>query len=307
MALESDWLVDRRRLKGRITFWRSFAIVIAVGLIGLAIGRFGRDGGLVVDGGYISRLEVRDIIFDDIKRRKALEEVTRDSQAKALVVRIDSPGGTVVGGEALYKALRKVAEKKPVVAVMGELATSAGYMIALAADRIVAHEGTITGSIGVLFQTAEVTELLAKIGVSVENLKSGPLKAQPNPLEKMSPEVRRATQALVDDMFTMFVGMVAERRKLTAQEARALADGRVFTGRMAVRNGLVDEIGGEAEAIAWLAKERGIDARLPVRDVRVRREVEEILDYVGSWARKTTLAERLTLDGLLSVWHPRLQ
>ena len=307
MALEADWLVDRGRLKRRLAVWRTLAIVVAVGLVFVGLGRFAREGGGLVETAYISRLDIRDIIFDDVKRRKALEDVAKDRGAKALIVRIDSPGGTVVGGEAMFKTLRKVAEKKPVVAVMGELATSAGYMIALGADHIVAHEGTITGSIGVLLQAAEITDLLSKIGVAVNTIKSGPFKAEPSPVEKMTPDVRRVTQALVDDMFQMFVAMVAERRNMAPAEAKALADGRVFTGRMAVKNGLVDEIGGEAEAIAWLAKERGIEAGLPVRELKVRREVEEILDYVGSWTRKTTLAERLTLDGLVSVWHPRLQ
>jgi protease-4 len=306
MAFEADWLVDRRRLKRRIVFWRTLAVVVAVGLVAAAAGRFSDLGGLA-QSSYISRLQVSDIIVDDVKRRRALDEIADDSRARALILRIDSPGGTVVGGEALYKALLNVARKKPVVVVMGELATSAGYMIALAGDHIIAHEGTITGSIGVLFQTAEVTELLAKIGVSMDTIKSGPLKAAPSPFEKLTPEVRRVTQALVDDMYDMFVAMVAERRRMDRAEAKALADGRVYTGRQALRARLVDELGGEAEALAWLKRERGIDPSLPVRDLKPRREVEEILDYVGSLARKTTLAERLTLDGLVSVWHPRLQ
>jgi protease-4 len=308
MAFESDWLVDRRRLKRRLFFWRTLAIVIAVGLVAAAIGRFGEYGaGGLVESAYISRLAVSNIITDDIKRRHALEDLAKDSHAKALIVYIDSPGGTVVGGETLYRSLRKVAAKMPVVAVMGDLATSAGYMTAIAADHIVAHDGTITGSIGVLLQTTEVTELLQKIGVSVEAIKSAPLKAEPSPFSKLTPQVRQATQALVDDMFHMFMDMVAKRRHMSPDKVKALADGRVFTGRMAVKNGLVDEIGGETEALAWLGKARGVDTTLPVRPLKPRREVDELLDYVNTLARKTVLAERLTLDGLVSVWHPQLQ
>jgi protease-4 len=186
------------------------------------------------------------------------------------------------------------------------MATSAGYMTAVAAEHIVAREGTITGSIGVLFQTAEFTDLLGKLGISVDAIKSAPLKAEPSPFTKLTPEVRRATQLLVDDMFDMFIGMVADNRKLSREQVRALADGRVFTGRMAVRNGLVDAIGGEKEAIEWLAANKGIDAGLPVRNLRVRREVEDWLDEVSSLARKTVFSERLKLDGLVSVWHPQL-
>jgi len=223
------------------------------------------------------------------------------------MVRINSPGGTVVGGEALHRTLLKVGKNKPVVAVMGDLATSAGYMIAIAADHIVAREGTITGSIGVLFQTAEVTELLAKIGITVDSIKSGPLKAEPSPFEKLTPEARRATQQLVDDMFDMFVGMVASQRRMSLPEARALADGRVFTGGMALKNGLIDAIGGEEEARHWLAEKKGIDVSLPVRKLRIRREVEDWLGHVAQLARKTVFSERLTLDGLVSVWHPEFQ
>lgn len=308
MAFESDWLVDRRRLKRRLFFWRTLAILVAVGLVAAAIGRFGGYGfGGLVEGPYIAQLNVRDIITDDARRLNALDQLAKDSDAKALIVRINSPGGTVVGGETLYKALRKVAAKMPVVAVMGDLATSAGYMTAIGADHIIAHDGTITGSIGVLLQTAEVTGLLQKLGISVEAIKSAPLKAEPSPFEKLTPQVRRATQALVDDMFQMFKDMVAKRRHMTAEQVKALSDGRVFTGRMAVKNGLVDEIGGESEALAWLAKARGVDPNLPIRPVQPRREVDQLLDYVDTMARKMTLAERLTLDGLVSVWHPQLQ
>ena len=151
----------------------------------------------------------------------------------ALIVRTHAPGGTVVGGETLYKALRKVAAKMPVVAVMGDLATSAAYMTAIATDHIVAHDGTITGSIGVLLQTAAFTDLLQKLGISVEAIKSAPLKAEPSPFDKLTPQVRRATQVLVDDMFHMFMDMVAKRRHMTAEQVRTLSDGRVFTGRSA--------------------------------------------------------------------------
>jgi len=302
MALDPDDMVDRRRLKRRLALWRTLAVLIAVGLVAVAVERFRGAGG----GPYVARLDIDNIILNDRDRLVAVEDLAKDGQARALILRIDSPGGTVVGSESLYRALRKVAARKPVVAVMDGLAASGGYMVALAAERIFAHEATITGSIGVLFQTAEITELLQKIGVSVDSIKSGPLKAEPSPVTKMTPEARRATQALVDDMFRMFVDMVAKRRAMAPDRARTLADGRVYTGRMAVANGLVDAIGGESEALEWLRRERKIDRKLPVRDVRIHRDVEAWFDRLTGLARKTVLSERLTLDGLVSVWHPRL-
>lgn len=303
MALDADYLVDRSRLKRRLAFWRIAAIVVAVVLVATAVGRF--TGTASQD--YIARLDVGRVIVNDSDRLSAIDDAVDDEQIKAVMVRINSPGGTVVGGEALHKALVRLAEKKPVVAVMGDLATSAGYMIAVPAHHIVAREGTITGSIGVLFQTAEVTDLLGKLGIAVEAVKSGPLKAEPSPFTKMTPAVRRATQKLVDDMFDMFIGMVATHRNMSTGEVRTLADGRVFTGRMAVKNGLIDAIGGEREAQRWLEENKAIEKDLPVRDLSVRRPVPDWFDHVASLTRKTVFSERLTLDGLVAVWHPQLQ
>ncbi len=303
MALDADSLVDRRRLKRQLGLWRTLAIVIAVALVATAVGRFAGVG----HRDHISRLVIENVIFDDLRRNKALGKVAADASVKALIVRIDSPGGTVVGGEALFRSLRKISETKPVVAVLGQVATSAGYMVALAADHIVAREGTITGSIGVILQTTEFTGLLEKLGISVEAIKSGPLKASPSPLERMTPGARKVTQDVVDDVFQMFLSMVAERRGLARTDVEKLADGRIYTGRMARERGLVDAIGGEIEALAWLKTEKGIDAELPVRDVKVRKQVTDWLDDLGSMARKATFSERLTLDGLVSLWHPDMR
>jgi len=301
--LDADYLIDRHRLKRRVTFWRIATIVIAVVLVATAIGRFSG----ATSRSYIARLDVEQIIVNDPDRINALDAIIDDSNVKALLVAINSPGGTVVGGEALYQALVRTGKKIPVVAVMGDLATSAGYMIAVASDHIIAREGTITGSIGVLFQTAEVTDLLDKLGISVEAIKSGPLKAEPSPFTKLTPAVRQATQILVDDMFDMFVGMVATHRNMNPGKVRSLADGRVFTGRMALKEGLIDAIGGEREALQWLTEKKGLDADLPVRKLTVKRDVRDWFQHLSSRALKTVISERLTLDGLVSVWHPQLR
>ncbi len=306
MAIDADILIDRRRLKRRLLLWRTLAIVAVMVLAATALGRFAGIGGL---GGsdYIARLSVTGVIVDDERRHRLLARIADDSNAKALIVRIDSPGGTVVGGEALHASIRAVAEKKPVVALMGQVATSAGYMVAIAADRIFAHKGTITGSIGVILQTTELTGLLDKLGIATEAIKSGPLKAAPSPLEPMTPEVRRVTQALVTDIHRIFVSLVAERRALGPEDLHPLVDGRVFTGAAAVRNRLIDAIGGEAEAKAWLNQERDIDPGLRVRDVKPARKIDRWFDFLDALDRKTMFSERLTLDGLVSVWHPALR
>jgi protease-4 len=302
MAIDADYLVDRHRLKKRLAFWRITAIVIAVTLVAVAVGRLTGT----VDSDYIARLSVTGVIYNDSDRIEAIEKARDDEHVKAIILRINSPGGTVVGGEALHRALQSVTERKPVVVIMEDLATSAGYMIAVPADRIFAREGTITGSIGVLFQTAEFTDLMAKLGISVTAIKSSPLKAEPSPFSKMTPEAREATQALVSDMHDMFISMVAKGRKITEAQARILADGRVYTGRMAIKLGLVDGIGGEDEARQWLESEKKISSSLDVRDIKFRDAIDNWMDYASRLAGKTAISERLTLDGLIAVWHPQL-
>jgi protease-4 len=306
MPLDPDLLVDRRRLRHQITTWRTLAVIALVGVIAAGVGRahlFGER--------HIDRLSVRGIITDDPDRTRAIIAAGQDSDVRAVIVRIDSPGGTVVGGETLFRELRELGKKKPVVAVMGELAASGGYMTALAADQIFAREGTITGSIGVIMQTMDVTGLLEKIGVKAESLKSGPYKAVPSPLEPLTDKGREVTRQLVDDMYAMFVDMVAERRHLERGRALELADGRVYTGRQAKTLGLVDAIGGEDEARTWLADSKGVSRKLPVRELRIRREDDGWSEWMGeTLARmtgKTYLSERLKLDGLVAVWHPDLR
>ena len=304
MAYESDYLVDRRRLKRRLTFWRIVAVVAVVAAIAAA---FGRLGDTVVGGDFIARVSVDGIIVQDDQRLETIRDLEKNDYVKAVILRIDSPGGTVVGGETLYRAILELGKKKPVVAVMDGVAASAAYMTAIAADRLFAREGTLTGSIGVILQTTEVTKLLEMIGVSAKSFKSGSLKAAPSPVERLTPEVEAATQALIDEMYSMFRDMVLERRKMKPADASRFADGRVFTGRQALKNGLIDQIGGEQAAIAWLESEKGVPADLKVRRIKTERDVDDLLDRLDSLARKTILSERLTLDGLISVWHPELR
>lgn len=303
MTQESDRLIDRRRLKRGMVLWRAVAIVALVGAALALVVRFGP----VVDGDHVARLTVEGIIVDDPEMIEALGDVAEDSHAKALIVHIDSPGGTFVGGESLYNALRNVSAQKPVVAVMGTLATSAGYMIAIAADHVLAREGSITGSIGVVMQTADITGLLKKLGITAEAIKSGPLKAVPSPLEPLTDEARAASQAIIDDMHAMFTDMVAERRGFDNDVARRLSDGRVFSGRQALKRNLIDAIGAESEARGWLAEARGVPESLSILDVEIEREDDSwIPDFrsLMGLGGKVLFPERLILDGLVSVWHP---
>ncbi|WP_144185646.1 signal peptide peptidase SppA [Elioraea rosea] len=301
MALESDLLIDRRRLKRGIALWRGIALAAVLGAIVLAGLESGPARSLL--GGSVARLSVSGVITEDRDRDRALASVAEDASVRALVVAIDSPGGTVAGGEALHRALASVAARKPVVAVMGGTAASAGYMIALPAERIFAREATVTGSIGVLMQTTEFSELLDSLGIRAEALRSGPLKDQPSPFRPLTDEGRAALQAVVDDLYAQFVSMVASGRRMDEARVRAIADGRVFTGRQAIAAGLVDAIGGEAEARSWLAAEKGVPASLPFRDV-ADDDRDRLIPRLLREARKALVSERLSLDGLMAVWHP---
>jgi protease-4 len=272
-------------------------------------------------GGTIARVQIEGLIRANQQRTEALSRLA-DSPARAVIVHINSPGGTVAGSEELYNSLIKLKAKKPMVVVVDGLAASGGYIAALASDRILAQQSAIVGSIGVIFQYPNVTELLKTIGVQIESIKSTPLKAAPSGYEPTSPEARAAVEAMVKDSYDWFRTLVRDRRRLDPGLLQQVSDGRVFTGRQAVELKLIDAIGDEQAAVDWLAKENNIDARTPVRDFPLsprfgdlpflRVAVLGLLDGIGlnglaepfkEWGAIQAV-ERLNLDGLLALWHP---
>ena len=301
MALDPDVILDRRLLKRRITLWRTMAVVALAALTAIV---FGEDLARPFARDHVASLDIVGIIVGDEATVQALDTVADNDKAQALIVFIDSPGGTTHGGETLYEAIGRVRQKKPVVAVIGALGTSAGYLIALAADRILVRQTSVTGSIGVLIETAEVSRLLDKLGVATDAVKSGPLKDTPSPFQPMTREGRAVVQGLVDDSYDWFVDLVAERRQLPREAARTLADGRVYTGRQAVAAKLVDELGATREARRWLEEHHGIPATLPAKPISLPSAPESALDWLTGLAKKMVFSERLRLDGLKSVWQP---
>jgi len=225
----------------------------------------------------------------------------------AVIVSIDSPGGSVAGGESLRGALLRVAAVKPVVAVMRGTAASAGYMVALPAARIFARDATLTGSIGVILQTGEVSGLLSRLGLSAEAITSGPLKDQPSFTRGLTVQGRDYLNGLVGDMYDQFVGMVADARHMDAAQVRSLADGRAYTGRQALKLGLVDEIGGEIEAREWLARERGVSTSVPAEDVKpgglYDRTVGATLAGAWHYAVSGVFAPPMAQAGAWALWQ----
>lgn len=294
--------LHRARLKRQLRIWRFAALIAAAAALAVLLYRVA--GPVAIGGEHVARVHVEGFIRDDGALRRRIEEIAADDRAKALLVFVDSSGGTAAGAEALYEALRKVGTAKPVAAVMGGTAASGAYLVAIGADRIFARNATLTGSIGVILQAPQVVGLLETLGIGVDVVRSGPLKTVPNPVERLTPAGRAAAQALVDEIFAMFVDMVAERRPLSRGEVLALADGRVFTGRSAVANGLVDAIGGEAAARDWLAEEHGVGHGLAAIDRDPERDSGWLERFAGRLFGKSTVTEGLLLDGLIAVWHP---
>ena len=323
MSLDADLIVDRRRMRRKLTFWRVLAFLVAiVAIVGVAATLARRsDIAAAAGGDYIARIKITGLIRNDEDRVQALEKLAKSS-VKGVVVHIDSPGGTTAGSEQLHNSLRLVAAAKPMVVVVDGLAASGGYIAAMSAEHIVAQQTSLVGSIGVLFQYPNFSEVLKTIGVKVEEIKSSPLKAAPNGFEPTSPEARAAVEALVKDSYAWFRDMVKDRRKMDDELLQRVADGRVFTGRQGVELKLVDELGNEKTAIDWLTKEKGLKPDTPVRDWDLKSRFGDlsilhmataaVLDAVGlgSFARQleswgaVRAIERLNLDGLLALWHP---
>src|SRR5437016_1599329 len=193
MSMDSDVIVDRRRMRRKLTFWRVAFVVIAIAAIGIIamLASPGSQGSFAANSS-IARVTIEGLIRSDRERVEALERLEKSTTAAAVIVHINSPGGTTAGSEQLYDSLVRLKAKKPLVVVVEGLAASGGYITAIAADHIIAQQSSLVGSIGVLFQFPNVSELLRTVGVKVEEVKSTPLKAAPNGFEPTSQEARDA-------------------------------------------------------------------------------------------------------------------
>jgi protease-4 len=298
-------IVAAARLERSRRRWRVVALIAVILAILAGAGRFAMEKG--IGGDQIARIEITGTIATDPERTALFKKLGEDPKVKAVILAINSPGGTTAGGEELYESLRLLRSKKPVVAVISELGASAAYMTAIAADRILARRLSIVGSIGVLFETFNAGKLLDTIGIGMEKIASGPLKAEPALDKPMSPEVKASLTALITDSFNWFVDVVAERRSLPRPDVLTLADGRVLSGRQALEAKLIDGIGGQEEAIAWLQGEKKIApdltvvTRFPPPD-----KGWGIGKWLGSEARSAVGLNPdgpLALDGLVSLWQ----
>ncbi len=277
-----------------------------VAILGLLV--LSEQGDLSLGGNRVALVEVEGLIVDADRVVRELDDHAEDASIRAVVVRIQSPGGVVGPTQEIYDAVRRVRRKgKPVVASMGAIAASGGYYLAAAADRIVANPGTLTGSIGVLMQLAEIEGLLKRVGVHFEVVKAGRHKDIGNVGRPMTDEERAILQGLLDDMYEQFVSAVAVGRGLDREKVLAAADGRIYSGRRAKELGLVDALGGLDDAVRLAGSLAGIPGK--PRLIRPRRpfQLGEFLDWLGgrtplgSW-----LSGRAALTGLPLFGSPKL-
>ncbi len=314
MTQETEGILDRRRLRRKLGLWRGLAIVTAMLALG-ALALIGSGAKDFVKRDQIARITVEGLITEDRRQTELLKSVTKADHIKGVILFVNSPGGTTTGGEALYRNLRDLAAKKPVVAQFGTVAASAAYIAGLGTDHIVARGNSITGSVGVIMQWPEVTGLLDKLGVKVNTVKSGSMKAEPSPFKPIDEENRRLLDEMIAESHGWFLGLVRDRRKIDTAAIPGLLKGRVYSGREALRYKLVDEIGGEEEARKYLVDKRKVPANLKVIDWKPKKDLDwpfssatanYLLQTLAGWLGAGTLTNLPTggLDGMLSVWQP---
>jgi protease IV len=318
MSFETEAALDRRRLRRRLSLWRTLAVIAGMLALGLVMFSSADRAG-VLGPRQIARVTIEGLITDDRDLHRLLQKIADSNNVAGVILFVNSPGGTTAGGEALYEALRNLDKTKPVVAQFGTVATSAAYIAGLATDQIIARGNTITGSVGVIFQWPEFSGLLEKLGIKINEIKSGPLKANPSPFQPLDDAGKAAAEKMVAESQRWFVGLVRSRRRIDTASVDGLEQGRVFSGREALANKLIDQIGGEPEVVKYLEDQRGVPKGLKVVEWKVTREGDwgllriasralahitgvEAFDELARVVSNDRLAS-LRLDGLVSIWH----
>jgi protease-4 len=318
VTFETETVLDRRWLRRRLSLWRALALIAGVLAFCLLAFSSAERAGLL-ETRQIARVTISGIITEDRDLLKLLRKLGESRHVAGVIIAVNSPGGTTAGGEALFEALRELAKSKPVVAQFGTIATSAAYIVGLATDQIIARGNTITGSVGVIFQWAEFSQLLEKLGIRVNEIKSGPLKANPSPFQPLDEAGRAAAEEMVAESQRWFLNLVRTRRGIDTKRVSGLEEGRVFTGRDALSHKLIDQVGGEEEVVRYLEQQRSVPSGLKVVDWKVTRDSDW-----GFWRSAALALARVTgipgaedlgrligddrlaglrLDGLVSIWH----
>ena len=275
-----------------------FVLVSILGLIfviSYAVGRWGlfEGRGISLSKDKIAVISIQGVLSNSRDTIQQFKQCEENEDVKALVLRIDSPGGTVVAAQEIYAEIRKLREHKVVLASMGNVAASGGYYVACAAEEIIANPGTLTGSIGVISEYPNVEQLMKKVGLKAEVLKSGRFKDLGNPTREMTEEEKKLLQGLIDNIHRQFIRDVALGRGKPVEEIEPLADGRVFTGEQAKEKGLVDRLGNLQDALDRAAELAGIEGKPVILYPEIKRKriweylVQGLGEAMGSLLRST--------------------
>ena len=252
---------------------------------------------------FIAKITVEGIIKDRNDILEQLKDLDNDQNVKGLITIINSPGGTYVGSKEIHESIKKLSKKIPTVAYMREMATSGGYLVSLSSDRIFGNEGTITGSIGVILQTADISQLLGKLGINPVIIKSGDLKAVPNPAEEIDEKKLNYLKDVIKKMQTEFLNLVKKSRDISSSTLDLVSDGRIVTGKQAKDLKLIDAVGTENDAISWLKKEAGLDDKVKVKDLSVQSEITELLNF-SFLKKKINYLNQNFYNGFIAIWTP---
>ncbi len=301
MSVSAEAILARLKYLSSLRKWKITAYILALILV---LSFYVNMVEKTPSKSYVARVEINGVILEDLERDAKFAEIKKNDEIKAVILHINSPGGGLVGAENIYEVFKDISSTKPVVVTMGTVAASAAYYIALAGEQIFARKGTLTGSIGVILQTVEVTELAEKLGIKLLNFKSSPFKAMPNPMEKMTAETNQYLQETIEDNYRIFYELVKERRKIADSELKKIANGRIYTGTQSVKNKLIDAIGGEKEALEWLSKNKNIESDIKVKKYENHKQKAFIKKILG----KIDLYEHFFSDkienvGFLSIWN----
>ena len=252
---------------------------------------------------FIAKITVEGIIKDRNDILEQLKDLDNDQNVKGLITIINSPGGTYVGSKEIHESIKKLSKKIPTVAYMKEMATSGGYLVSLSSDRIFGNEGTITGSIGVILQTANISQLLGKLGINPIIIKSGDLKAVPNPAEEIDEKKLNYLKDIINKMQKEFLNLVKKSRNIPISTLDLVSDGRIVTGKQAKDLKLIDAVGTENDALSWLKKEAGLNDEVRVKDLSIQSDITKLLNF-SFLKKKINYLNQNFYNGFIAIWAP---
>lgn len=301
---------ETKGYRRRLFFWRTISFITVAIIVYLSFENQEKSS----SNEYIANYNISGLLISADEIIEDLEELKSSNEVNSIIISVDSPGGTTVSAEEIYLKLKEVSLVKPTAIVMRNIATSGAYLLSLGGDVIFSRENTITGSIGVLLQWARVDEALSKLGIEVNEVKSGKLKAEPDFFGEIDEEAQQVTKEIIDETFEWFIRIVKVERDLNPSEIYTISDGRIFTGRQAIELNLVDEIGDKNDAKIWLVENKEIDSNSPIIDYGkskkpsfIELSLANIMDYFNISTPYTgRIRSNLSLvnnGGLQSVWE----